>query len=87
MWRSVENSDSTKPAEIDTTTSGSVVYIRKNFMEVPSVDMNGEEDGSHWKYDEMTVLKSEWPTYEQTMKNASNIDYIAMMTDLELEEV
>ena len=41
MWKTVENSSSVKPDAIDTTSSQAVVYVRKDFEEVPNVDEEG----------------------------------------------
>lgn len=73
MWKISENSDSIKPAEIDTTSSKVYNYIRRNFVEVQSYDENGEESGTHWRYEENKVRKEDWETYQQVAINTSEI--------------
>lgn len=93
MWKLVENSDSVKPAEIDRTSSDAVVYVRKDFVEVPNMDPEGGEgEGTHWKYLENEIAKEDWGSYEKALQaesksedNAADIAYIAMMTDIDLD--
>ena len=93
MWKLVENSDSVKPAEIDRTSSDAVVYVRKDFVEVPNVDPEGGEgEGTHWRDLENAIAKEDWESYEKALQaesksedNAADIAYIAMMTDIDLD--
>lgn len=93
MWKTVENSSSVKPDAIDRTSSQAVVYIRKDFEKVPNVDEEGNPtQGTHWKYKEQTIPKEDWAAYEKAIEadskcdvNAANIEYIAMMTDVDLD--
>lgn len=93
MWKTVENSSSVKPAEIDRESSQAVVYVRKDFQEVPNVDPEGgQAEGTHWRYLEQTIPKEDWSTYEKAMEadgkaddNAADILYIAMMADIDLD--
>lgn len=93
MWKLVENSDSVKPAEIDRASSDAVVYVRKDFVEVPNMDPEGGEgEGTHWKYLENEIAKEDWGSYEKALQaesksedNAADIAYIAMMTDIDLD--
>ena len=91
-WRLSENSSSVKPEEVDKTSSRKNVYVRKDFVEVPTLDMDGQETGeTHWQYMEMTVLKADWEVYETAInttdlaeQNEADIAYIAMETGIEL---
>ena len=78
MWKLAENSDNVKPLEIDETSSQSVVYVRKDFKEIPVLDEEGQEIGSKWQYQENEILKSDWETYKGLLETQSNI------TDIEL---
>lgn len=91
MWHRAANDSSVKPAEADRTLSGKYVYIRKNFIETPTLDMDGEKIGTHWEYDEMAIPLDDWEAFQTAMgadersrDNAANIDYLAMMSDIEL---
>ena len=93
MWKLVENSDSVKPAEIDRTSSDAVVYVRKDFVEVPNMDPEGGEgEGTPWRYLEHAIAQEDWESYEKALQaesksedNAADIAYIAMMTDIDLD--
>lgn len=78
MWKLAENSDNIKPLEIDETSSQSIVYVRKDFKEIPILDEEGQEIGSKWQYQENEILKSDWETYKGLLETQSNI------TDIEL---
>ena len=84
MWRIIENSNNIKPDEIDTISSKDYAYIRKDFIEVPTLDTEGEKIGTHWQYMENKINKKDWELYQSIMSNMANIDYLAMMTGIEL---
>lgn len=76
-WKKAANSDSVKPAAIDATTSRKFVFVRKDFEEVPTIDQDGEQIGTHWEYMEQKIQKEDWEIYEQVATNTNGI------TDLE----
>lgn len=45
---------------------------------------DGQTVPEHWEWHEMKVQKSQWGVYLQGEANAANIDYIAMMADIEI---
>ena len=55
-----ENSNNSKPLEIDETSSGTVTYVRKNFELIPAEDDRPE----HWAYDEWAMSKEQYEVYE-----------------------
>ena len=57
-WSKVRGS--VKPLEIDTTSSPSTVYLRRNIEEVEVEDQQSGETIKEWQYDEMTLSHSEW---------------------------
>lgn len=73
MWKLVENSKAEKPLEIDETSSQTYVYVRKDFEEIPTIDANGEEVGSHWRYMEQKIKKEDWEVYKQLMSHESSL--------------
>lgn len=85
MWRLTQNSDSVKPLDVDTESSSKYVYVRKDFEEIPMLDQDGEQIGTHWQYMENKVPKDDWDVYELQMRNAADIEYLSMMTDVNLE--
>ena len=73
IWYTSENSSAEKPAEIDKTSSKVYNYIRKDFVEIPAQESEGEEDmffpgfgSAHWQYQEAKIRKIE---YAQFIKN------------------
>lgn len=93
-YRTVEGFQTEKPKTIDTESSKTTVYLRKNIVSVPNVDMDGlETDGTHWQYDEAQLTKEEYETYteiqsavqESSEEMQSQIDYIAMMAGIDID--
>lgn len=83
MWITAEATF--EPDAVDTTTSKVYNYVRRNIREEQRKD---EEGNSYtvWVYEEMRVAKGEWELYKSVERNTANIDYIAMMSDIEIEE-
>lgn len=78
-------SESTEmPLEIDMTSSSVYNYVRRNIEPHKVTDDNGETH-TVYQYEEMKVPKESWAVYEKTEKNSSDIDYIAIMSDITLE--
>lgn len=70
MWYLSENSSPEKPAEIDKTSSKVFNYIRKDFVEIPAQESEGEEDmffpgfgSAHWQYQEAKIRKKDWDNF------------------------
>lgn len=57
-FETVIGSQTEKPAEIDTTSSEYVVYIRRNIKEYHSKDQGVEFNG--WKYEECIVPNNDY---------------------------
>lgn len=92
MWKRSSNSGSVKPAAVDKELSMTHVYVRKDFEEVPSLDEEGQQVGTHWEYMETTVPVDDWDAFEMAMDaekvgedNSADIAYIAMMSDIDLD--
>lgn len=83
MWITAEATF--EPDVVDITTSKVYNYVRRNIREEQRED---EEGNSYtvWVYEEMRVAKDEWELYKSMERNTANIDYIAMMSDVEIEE-
>lgn len=66
----------TRPATTDTTSSQIYNYFRQNIVE--KTDKDGEP---YFEFEELKITKNEWAVFIQ---NRADIEYIAMMTGVEL---
>ena len=92
MKMNYTKSESTiKPELVDTTSSKTTVYLRKNIIEKERVD---EETGEYtlcYEYDEAKLTKEEYQEYLKELeivdiqKQRADIDYIALMCGVDLE--
>ena len=59
-----------KPSELDTTSSPTTVYERRNFKEitVPAIE-EGEEETKMWEYEERTFTKEEYDLITATSES------------------
>ena len=87
----VKSQSSVKPELIDTTSSKSTVYLRKNIVEVERNDMNDDILTTFYEYDEAKLTKEEYQEYLKELeimdiqKQRADIDYIALMCGVDLE--
>lgn len=84
MWYYAEGKE--RPAIVDETSSKKWVYIRRNIEEFEredETDLTIKEKFYRWE--EMKIRKDNWKLYEAVERNTANIDYIAMMEDIEIE--
>ena len=82
-WKRVQGS--IYPPEVDTTSSKKYNYVTNNVTEV-QVEQEEGDPVILYEYDQLKINKEDWGLYLLTEKNAANIDYVAMMTDVELPE-
>lgn len=84
MWYYAESKE--RPAIVDKISSKKWVYIRHNIEEFERED---ETDPTikekFYSYEEMKIPKETYPIYEMEIKNAANLDYLAMMSDIDLD--
>lgn len=83
MWITAEANY--KPDAIDTATSRIYNYIRRNIHQ----EQHEDDEGNMltvWVYEEKKISKENWELYKIIERNSANIDYIAMMTDIEIED-
>ena len=73
-----------RPQEIDTLSSPTTVYLRKNIQEIEKKDFN-EQKTIIYEYDEAALTITEYQIYLIEKQN-SEIDYITMMSGIDLEE-
>ena len=71
----------TEPDEVDTISSPTTVYIRKNIRQETVQDVDGSEF-TVWKYDEAKVSRQEFEAY-RAEKQEADIAYLYMMEGFE----
>lgn len=74
MWYKNENGDLTKPESLDNTSSSVYVYIRKEFKQIPEIQLEDQIIPAHWEWLEMKVKKEDWYVFNQVMDNTSALD-------------
>ena len=82
----IKSSSSVKPELIDTTSSKKVVYIHQNIIKKQMCDT------TFYEYEEAKLTKSEYQEYLKELEiidiqqQRADIDYIALMCGIDLEE-
>ena len=92
MKMNYAKSESTiKPELIDTTSSKTTVYLRKNIIEKERMDKETGDFTTCYEYDEAKLTKEEYQEYLKELeiidiqKQRADIDYIALMSGIDLE--
>ena len=80
MLEYIKSSSTVKPEEVDDTSSEFVTYLHRNVEE-----KTDENNNIFYEYDECKLTKQEYQKY-LIEKQRSDIDYIALMSDIDLEE-
>ena len=87
----IKSQSSVKPDLVDTTSSKAVVYLRQNIVEnIKTDEMSGEET-VFYEYEEAKLTKQEYQEYLKELeivdiqKQRADIDYIALMSGIDLE--
>ena len=87
----VKSESTIKPELIDTTSSKTTVYIRKNIIEKERIDNETGDSTPYYEYDEAKLTKEEYREYLKELeiidiqKQRADIDYIALMSGIDLE--
>jgi len=83
-WYYSEGRD--RPKTIDSISSKKWVYLRRNIVECEREDeTNPQIKEKFYKWEEMKIPKENYPIYELEAQNAANLDYLAMMNDIDLD--
>lgn len=89
-WRTVYSDINNKPALVDTDSSVTTVYLRRNLEQVEVEDDMGEEKTTRqmWKYEERTCTHEEYnvailSTEMVTLKHDTDVidEYTAMLLE------
>ena len=79
-----QSESDTMPDEIDTTSSPTTVYLRKNIHTEERQDIETETTRTVYVYDEAKVPRDEYNNYMQG-KTKADIEYLYMMGGLDYE--
>lgn len=79
-----EGTSSVYPSLVDTTSSKKWVYVRRNIEEHERENDEGIKE-KFYRWEEQKIPKENYPIYELEVQNTANLDYIAMMSDIELD--
>ena len=87
----IKSQSSVKPDLVDTTSSKAIVYLRQNIIEnIKTDEMSGKET-VFYEYEEAKLTKEEYQKYMKELeiidiqKQRADIDYIALMSGIDLE--
>ena len=80
-YQHVEGTQTTRPPEIDTTSSKSLVYIRRNITEVEKEDEQGNTY-TVWEYDEARLTPEEYERYLQELESPALDMIMQQVNDL-----
>ncbi|MBR1523931.1 MAG: hypothetical protein IJ641_05705 [Lachnospiraceae bacterium] len=70
IYKKVESYAETRPPEIDTESSKTKVYLRRNITEVPNSEQEGTETGgTHWLMEEAELTKDEYRRYLEQIES------------------
>ena len=87
----IKSQSSVKPDLVDTTSSKVVVYLRQNIVEKIKTDEMSGKETVFYEYDEAKLTKAEYQEYLKELeiidiqKQRADIDYIALMSGIDLE--
>ena len=81
----VKSQSTIKPELIDTTSSKTTVYLRKNIVEVEKTNESDNTSTTFYEYDEAKLTKQEYQEYLKELsiidiqQQRADIDYIMLM--------
>ena len=87
----IKSQSSVKPDLVDTTSSKAVVYLRRNIVENIKTDEKSGKETVFYEYEEAKLTKEEYQEYLKELeiidiqKQRADIDYIALMSGIDLE--
>lgn len=81
----VQSQSNNYPVLLDTNSSKTTVYIRRNVTSETKTDEMSDTPYTVYKYEEAAITKEEYREY-LLEKQRADIDYIALMNGIDLEE-
>lgn len=84
IWKNVTGCQPNKPDEVDTTSSPTTVYLRRNIRQTEIT--SGEETIQVWEYEEAQLTKEEYEEYLEPAQIFSTPEMEKMKERLEVQE-
>lgn len=87
-WHKSESTE--RPDEVDTTSSKTTVFLRKNIKEVQRKNEISENETTYYEYEEAKMTKEEYEKYLKVAEAVNmrqiraDVDYIALCSGIEL---
>lgn len=87
----IKSQSTIKPELVDTTSSKTSVYLRKNIIETEATAEGSDETYIKYEYEEAKLTRAEYQEYLKELEiidiqqQRADIDYIALMTGIDLE--
>lgn len=82
IYKYTEGSQSERPLEVDTVSSPTRVYLRKDIRQVTHVDEETGEEYTLWGYDEAQLTQGEYTEYLSRANNEQLTDTMLTMADM-----
>ena len=73
MWYEASNGNLARPGEVDTVSSRTHVYVRRNIVLVPEV-IGDEPIPAHYQWEEMKIPREMWEVCEKVFGHDSALD-------------
>ena len=72
----VNGTQTERPLEVDTKSSPTTVYLRRNIKKVQQIGLEGDVNyqPEHWRYEECAMTIGEYFNYQMAMKQAEEIN-------------
>lgn len=84
IWKNVTGCQPNKPDEVDTTSSPTTVYLRRNIRQTEIT--SGEETIQVWEYEEAQLTKEEYEEYLELAQIFSTPEMEKMKERLEAQD-
>lgn len=80
MWHEVSNGADVRPSDIDETSSGFYIYVRRN---VRRVEASGEDTGAHYVWEELKIPREMWEVAREVFEHETALDDVyAALTEI-----
>lgn len=68
-YKTVKGSQQERPAELDTTSSPGLVYLRRNIEQITEPSGMGEDTVTLWQYEEAAITHEQYQQYKAELEN------------------